>query len=394
LRAAENPVPNTTLYRIVAGALPAAVQYSFFLLIAAAVTMRSIETPTLTLVYKTAAWFTLGAHSIAFTITVEQGQFAFPMRSIPGWNHGVRLLPPIALAAAGFWTARRTHLPSELRGAMEGIKLTPYYLPYPFGLALVARRFETPPAAMLPEPVRQLPTRALDPFYLGTDQFGVVAIAGVLYPVIFAGLGGGAAYKIDRHLDRTDDGLLLSLDEWIASVTVRWVRAFGGRSGSEGARSAVLAGAWLTATQLPGFALTMAVFGVSVGTRDSPVAGIGLGGPLGLFLVTSLTIGGLLWWSQTRGNGVRSSQGALQIGWLTGTIVHVIVWGTAALTASGAPGGLDFIVGPATIVVMTYAVGWTACLGAAAGAVLLMRHRYQVQLEARTGARGRPPGDD
>jgi hypothetical protein len=131
------------------------------------------------------------------------------------------------------------------------------------------------------------------------------------------------------------------------------------------------AGIVLTLSQIPGFIITRTVF-----TSPNAFAfrqdrffdsGVFPLGGLGLFVILCYLLSSGAWEWQMERRAVKTSEQAVKFGWLLGAGVHVIVWGTGLISSGLAASGLGILVEVGSMVVFTYAIGWTTSLGAAGG---------------------------
>lgn len=208
LRTADDPVPNTWFHRVLVVLATVGGVFGTYLVIVAAVTVpRSAVQASFdsVLLYKITSWFYLGSQFISFTLMdpVSPTEHTLNLSLMPGWHSLLYALPPLALMIAGYWAARRTYDPG-VRGVVEGMKLAAVYAPIMFALGLFSRYSGT-------LPVEQA---GLTDGEIITDVAGVLLIAGILYPVVFAGIGGALPSTVEGYLDRTTGGPLHQLDQF------------------------------------------------------------------------------------------------------------------------------------------------------------------------------------
>jgi hypothetical protein len=368
LRPVSEPVPNTWFDRLVVGAGVALGLFVVFLLVVLASAPRLPADPSVPAVHKLALWFSLAAHSVPFEFYSGTARFAYPMRTVPGWHQAFRLLPPVALILGGFVSARRTVVSDEVASTIEGAKLFAPYTLVVFVFGLLARHSGLPPAALVPSAI---PEAALGSNVLITpDSFVVSMVAGVAYPIVFAGLGGGAVATLDRHLDRVESGPLHRIDAYFAGAADADVAGPAADTPSP-----VLAGIALTVGQLPGFLLTYGLFQLHPEIALAPMFDAFPVAGIGLFLVVAGGLGTLFWWQFAERPYLQTVHGGLVTGWVLGVIVHSIVWSTGYTVSGVSAVGLPWTLDLGVFLIATYVVGIFQSAGCALVAGLLVKQR-------------------
>jgi hypothetical protein len=374
LRPVEDPVPNSFVDRLIAiGAIFFGLYGAFITIVVVSTVPHLGTNQAVPALHKITLWFYLAAHSIAFHVTVEGNTFAYPIQTVPGWSQTFRILPPIALFLGGVYLARKAPLPNEFRGFVEGAKLSVLYAPVSILLGLLTYHRPALP------PVLQLAAFPEDgELLLTTDLFGVALVAGVVYPVVFAGFGGAAVYELQQHLDRPGSGYLHRLDRWFSTRE-------GSRVDTERTESpllsAIVAGSMLTVAQVPGFLLTVFAFQNPHQPLVDPLfqgATFPYGG-YALFVSISFVLGASLWLLLIHGNGIGNTTVGFNFGFFVGGAVFTLVWSIGYI-AREHPGGLVPSAEIVLFLVLLYTIGWLQSLGGALMGVALVQHRLKRRL--------------
>jgi hypothetical protein len=385
LRPVENPLPNTWFDRLAVLAVVVLSLAGVFVAVVALFTVpRLAPASGVPGVHKLAAWFYLAAHSISLHLVIGSEQFAYPIRAIPGWHDGLRLLPPIGLFVGGYAIARRSFLPNELRGAIEGAKLTVLYLPFTIVVGLLSTHTRRLPTSMLPpEAVENLTASAS--LHVTPDHLGVTVVAGVLYPVVFAGLGGAVASEVASLLDRRHSGLLHRLDCFFQRIDDRGPEPSAVGEIDTDATSSLIAGIAIAVAQVPGFLVTYGVFRHNQKLNVGPFfeASLFPAGGIGLFLAIAFVGGTLAWWYLADREFAQTTEGGFSLGWAVGAVCHVAFW-TIGFAASGlSDPAVPWLFEVVSLVVLTYTVGFLQSFGAAAVVALLVGRRLRTNVFVR-----------
>lgn len=371
LRTADDPVRNTWFHRILVVLTTFGGLFGTYLVVVAAFTIPRSATQVPSdslLLYKITSWFYLASHSISFTLMdpVSPTEYTLNVSLIPGWHSVLYVLAPLALMIAGYWTGRRTYNPED-RGLFEGMKLAAVYAPIMFFLGLLSRYSGALPAQQA----------GLSEGEIITDITGVLLIAGILYPVVFAGLGGALPATVERYLDGRSRGPLYRLDQLLMRLDDRQAKSEPA-PGTGDWTSSFVGGVTMTAAQLPGFIITVLIFNNRLYRGRPPLSELlGYEVLFGVFLVGGLGIGTLVWRRVSRG-GTLPTSGGIGVGLITGTAVHILFWVVVYVTTGVLTLDLGLLRDPALILVLTFSTGWMQSVGAVGGAVLYLSHRSSV----------------
>jgi hypothetical protein len=240
------------------------------------------------------------------------------------------------------------------------------------------------PLSWLPNPI----FRHLDQIAslrLQSDLIINILLAGVIYPLIFAGLGGATFYEIRRHLNNTDRGRIHRLDQFFEKVEARTqlvnvvVKIPGEFVSSASAGIGVLIG------HLPGFYITYSMFWIAAERFNYEVifTDIPLPHPVLLLFIAVALITAILQWRYTMGDlNNKNLQSAFVFGVLHGTQIHITIWGLVFAVRAWPATNIAYVLDITWATMFAFIPGgFIQALGAGFAAALIYQKRTSEQVQ-------------